>query len=137
MRTVSSRAKSILAVTVATAATVVGVAAPSFAGQRHDDINNVLDGWDSANWRDYDGDDSTRVTVRWCTREFRVNIRKNKAFPQPDPVIGTEWMNCLSYDDAVYSDSNPAPGTYHYEVHGMDGSCFCDYRTTAGADIYW
>lgn len=141
MRMHSPRLRNGIAGAVAVSAMVIGIAAPAFAGTRSDTIDNRKDGWSSDRWNDGDSNDETRVTVRWCTREFRARIRKDRT-GLPDPTIGSEWINCRSYDDAVRSDSNPAAGKYHYDINGMDShyGCdtgFCDYRTTAGADVYW
>lgn len=133
----SARRKGRRALTVSViAASAISLALPSFASSRDDVIDNEKDGWASASWSDNAGGTGTHVTAYWCTREFRARIRKHRS-GLPDATHGSEWLNCLDYDDAVYSDGDTPTGTYHYDINGMDGSCFCNYRTTAGVTVYW
>ena len=76
------------------------------------------------------------MTAHSCSRDFQATIRMDK-FGLPDPNVGQEWLNCTSYADAVYSDDATPSGKYHYDINGMDGSCFCDYRTVADTTVYW
>lgn len=131
------RVKNMLAAGVGIAAVTFGMAAPAVAADRWSDIINGKDGWSSPTWYDGTAGNETRVTVHvGCTREFQARIRKhvNNA---PDSTKGTEWINCYAYDDAVRSTEYIGSGTYHYDINGMDGACFCDYRTYAVADVHW
>jgi hypothetical protein len=128
--------KTRLSGVVAVVACVVGIAAPAFAASRDVLIDNKLDGWESPRWNDGAGASPTEVRARWCSLEFQATIRKDRT-GLPDPNVGQEWLNCASYVDSVYSDGDTATGDYHYDINGMDGSCFCDYRTTADTSVYW
>lgn len=122
---------------LATVGILVGVMAPAYAsGSKSTHIYDKKDGYASARWKDDAPGAKTRATTRWCTREYRMRLRKDRN-GLPDPVVGSEWINCLSYDDAVHSDNKTPKAKYHYDIGGMDGSCFCDYRTTASVDVYW
>jgi 6-phosphofructokinase len=93
---------------VAAGALAFGVAAPAFAeGTR----TSYMVGWssgDSSNdWYDANADaTNTHVTFRDCTREFQASIRKSVT--GPDPLYGTEWIDCKAYADAVYAGDVPA-----------------------------
>lgn len=121
---------------LAATALVVGVGAPAFASSMDVFIDAQMDGWESPRWNDYAGAADTHVTAYSCSREFQATLRLDKV-GLPDPNVGREWLNCLSYADAVYSDGATATGKYHYDINGMDGSCFCDYRTSADTTVYW
>jgi hypothetical protein len=134
---VSQRFRNGVAASVGVATLVIGLAAPALAASRSDVIDNKKDGWASSHWNDTTSTNETRVTVQLgCSREFQARLRKDRT-GLPDATVGSEWINCFSYDDAVRSDGNPSTGDYHYDINGMDGSCFCDYTTTAFATVYW
>lgn len=140
---ISRRVRTSVASGTAVVALVAGIAVPAFASSRDVQVNNRKDGWASASWTDNAGSTPTRVTFSWCAPyEFRSRIRKERAGVIPDSTVGSEWINCESYPDAVYSDGDTSTGKYHFDINGMDShyGCdtgFCDYRTYADATVYW
>jgi len=117
----------------------IGLAAPAFAeGYRDSYMNDWHDGDTSSNWKDNNEDSyNGRVTFRSCTREFRATVRRVVSF-QPDKQVGSEWIDCRSYSDAVYVGDVSA-GTYHFDVSGMGfawcSSGQCAYNLTDVPDL--
>jgi hypothetical protein len=121
----------------------IGVAAPAFAeGSRNSHMTNWIDGDASSNWKDEDTDSTdTHVTFDDCTREFTATIRRTKTLA-PDPKVGSEHINCLTYVDAVRA-GDLSPANYHFDISDM-GISYCTsgvcvfYTTSVDAlHIYW
>jgi hypothetical protein len=120
-----ARKKQQFAMVGAAALIAVGIAAPAFAeGSRQSYMNDWIDGDGSSNWADHNTDGTdTHVTFNSCTREFRATIRKTIT-GAPDPSLGSEWIDCKSYADAVRVGDVPA-ANYHFDIGGM-GYEFCN-----------
>lgn len=120
-----------------------GMSAPAFAEST---VYGRMRSWDngtqSNDWHDYAKNDGVETHVTFydgCTREFRARIRKNNF--GPDTTVGSEWINCGSYDDAVRVGVLPAED-YHFDVQDIaGGSCgkfSCDVGKTSGSyREYW
>lgn len=96
----------------------------------------------SSNWSDHNRDSTnTHVTFRSCTREFRATIRRTIS-ARPDPSVGSEWINCRSYSDAVYGGDLKA-ANYHFDVTGMgfawcsSGQCAYNLTSVPWLRMYW
>lgn len=121
----------------------VGVAAPAIAeGHRQSLMKNWQDGDASSNWADKNLDATkTHVTFNSCSREFKATIRQTIPL-RPDPSVGSEWINCRSYADAVYAGDLKA-ANYHFDVNGMGiyncigGSCVMNKTSVPVLHIYW
>lgn len=132
-----------LASASAAALIAIGLAAPAFAeGHRESYMNNWHDGDRSSSWRDNNIDAANgRVTFKSCTREFKATIRQDKSFA-PDPSVGSEWIDCRSYADAVYA-GDVGRGDYHFDVSGMglawcaSGQCAYNLTDVPELHIYW
>ena len=127
----------------AVGAIVMGIAAPAFAeGSRQSYMNDWHDGDASSSWDDNNKDGAdTHVTFNSCTREFTATIRKTVPL-NPDPKIGSEWINCTSYADAVRV-GDVASANYHFDVSGMGlawcsgGQCAYNLTDVPELHIYW
>lgn len=121
----------------------VGLAAPVFAeGHRQSYLNDWHDGDRSSSWRDNNIDGTNgRVTFVSCSREFRATIRQEKTLA-PDPSVGSEWIDCRSYADAVYA-GDVSRADYHFDVSGMglawcaSGQCAYNLTDVPELHIYW
>lgn len=121
----------------------IGVAVPVFAeGSRDSSMSNWTDGDASSNWKDNNTDSTnTHVTYDDCTREFTATIRRTVPFAV-DPNVGSEYINCRSYPDAVYAGDLSA-ASYHFDVTGMgiayciSGSCVFNRTSVNSLHIHW
>jgi hypothetical protein len=107
-------------------------------------MTNWIDGDASSNWHDNNSDSvNTHVTFNDCTREFTATIRRTRT-GLPDPSVGSEYINCRSYADAVYGGDLSA-ADYHFDVSGMGtaycnpqtGQCVFNSTTVNSLRIYW
>lgn len=129
------------AVGFAAIAVAVGIAAPALAaGSRTSHMTNWIDGDASSNWS-VGTNASTHVTFNSCNREFKATIRHTIPL-HADPAVGSEWINCKSYADAVYATADGG-GNYHFDVTGMGiaycvaGACVFNTTTVPSMVIHW
>ena len=135
--------RKVITAVIAAALVAIGVAAPALAeGHRQSYMSNWIDGDASSNWNDKNLDAyNGHVTFKSCTREFQATIRQTIT-ARPDPSVGSEWINCKSYADAVY-DGDVKSGNYHFDVTGMGiyncvgGSCVYNKTSVPELHIYW
>lgn len=136
-----TRARKLALGSVAVGAMVAGLAAPAHAGYWATSISNKGDGWSSSSWMDHDSDDKTQVEFGPCTREFKARIRRD--LPTWDSTWGEEWINCKSYTDSVFSDSNPVSDDYHFDIGGMglawcaSGTCAKNLTSVNSVKVWW
>ena len=96
------------------------------------------DGDRGPTWHDSNIDNViTNVTFySVCRHNFDARIRKERF--GPDGTVGSERINCTSYDDAVYAGDVPADD-YHFDVSEYSCSvaaCFYPYLTGDYTE-YW
>lgn len=123
-------------------AILIGFALPAYAeGNRTTYMSGYKDGDESRQWvdRNTDGTDTRAVFFFRCTREFRAYIYREDA--GPDTNMGSEWIDCQSYDDAVRVGDVPAD-EYHFTITGLGSVCFSGQCTPNRTDvdpvkIYW
>lgn len=135
------RVRKLAAITTGIAALTFGLAAPALAEST---VFGHMSGWGdghaSSSWHDYNTD-STNTHVTFydsCTKEFTGRIRRNNF--GPDTTMGSEWINCTSYDDAVYAGDVPSDD-YHFDVQLSSSSCgkfsCSDPKTSGDYREYW
>ncbi|MGD9957960.1 hypothetical protein [Nocardioides sp.] len=70
-----------------------------------------------------------------------AGLRRN--LPAFDSTWGEERINCTSYNDSVYSASNPVTDDYHFDINGMGyawcsgGTCAYNVTTVNSVKIWW
>jgi len=121
-----------LAVSAAVGLVTLGSAAPAFAeGRQNGHMEKWTDGDRGPTWHDSNIDNVITKVVFYSVfrHDFDARIRKERF--GPDGTVGSERINCTSYDDADYAGDEPADD-YHFDVSEYTCSvaaCFYPYLT--------
>jgi hypothetical protein len=143
MRTLRGNRRRLAGITMVAGAIVLGVGGPAVAeGQFESLMKDWRDGNRSRTWTDLNKDNTNARATFYttCTREFRATIRRERKWG-PDTNMGSEWIDCRSYKDAV-EVGDVAAGNYHFDVTGLGAVCIsgkCTPKVTSVPKVvvYW